>query len=93
MEGRGRRRGVDSFVLWSYPIWVQFNLPTTATLGTEESGPCKEVAVVERLKKEWMYGLSAKKKKMAVVDRWPLVEVRLYNVLTILSPIAGGADM
>ena len=34
-----------------------------------------------------------KKKKMAVVDRWPLVEVRLYNVSTILSPIAGGADM
>ena len=63
MEGRGRRRGVDSFVLWSYPIWVQFNLPTTATLGTEERGHCKEVAVVERLKKEWMYGLSAKKKK------------------------------
>ena len=94
MEGRGRRRGVDSFVLWSYPIWVQFNLPTTATLGTEERGHCKEVAVVERLKKEWMYGLSAKKKKkMAVVDRWPLVEVRLYNVSTILSPIAGGADM
>ena len=36
-----------------------------ATLGTEESGHCGEVAVVERLKQEWMYGLSAQKK-------WPL---------------------
>ena len=34
-----------------------------------------------------------KKKKMCVVDRWPLVVVRLYNVSTILSPIATEADM
>ena len=33
-----------------------------ATLGAEESG------YVERLKQEWMYGLSAK--TMAVVERW-----------------------
>ena len=33
------------------------------------------------------------KKKMCVVDRWPLVVVRLYNVSTILSPIATEADM
>ena len=28
----------------------------------------KKVAIVERLKQESMYGLSAKKKKMAIVD-------------------------
>ena len=33
------------------------NLSTTDTLGTEERGHCKEVAVVERLKQESMYGL------------------------------------
>ena len=33
------------------------NLSTTATLRTEERGHCKEVAVVERLKLESMYGL------------------------------------
>ena len=43
-------------------MYVQLNLSTTATLGTEESGHCREVAVVERLKQEWIYGrLSAKK--------------------------------
>ena len=36
------------------------------------------VAVVERDKQESMYGLSAGTKKVAVVERWPLVEVRLY---------------
>ena len=36
----------------------------------------KKVAIVERLKQMWMYGLSAKKK--AVVERWPSVECRLY---------------
>ena len=41
------------------------------------------VAVVERFKQELMYGVSAGKKKygryreVAVVERWPLVEVRL----------------
>ena len=56
-------------------------------MGTEESGHCREVAVVERLKQESMYRLSAKK-KMAVVEKWPLVailetwslvEIRLYS--------------
>ena len=46
---------------------IQFNIFATVTLGTEESGHCREVAVVERLKQESMYGLSAK--KMAVVER------------------------
>ena len=42
------------------------------------------VAVVERFKQVLMYGLSAGTKKsglyreVAVVERWPLVEVRLY---------------
>ena len=31
---------------------IQLNLSTMATLGTEESSHCKEVAVVERLKQE-----------------------------------------
>ena len=41
------------------------------------------VAIVERFKQEVMYGLSAGTKKsgccreVAVVERWPLVEVRL----------------
>ena len=61
---------------------IQFNLSATVTLGTEESGYCREVAVVERLKQESMYGLSAK--KMAVVERWPLLEARLHCI-TFLS--------
>ena len=36
----------------------------------------KKVSVVERLKEKWMYGLFAK--KMASVERWPLLEVWLY---------------
>ena len=35
------------------------------------------MAVVERVKQELMYGLSAGTKKVAVIERWPLVEVRL----------------
>ena len=50
---------------------MQLKLSTTATLGQ------KKVAVVERFKQESMYGLSAK--IVAVVERWPLVEVRLYH--------------
>ena len=34
------------------------------------------VAVVERFKKELMYLLVAETKKVAFVERWPLVEVR-----------------
>ena len=40
---------------------LQLKLSTTATFGIEESGHCREAALVERLKQEWMYGLSAKK--------------------------------
>ena len=34
------------------------------------------MAIVERLKQESMYGVSAQ--KVAVVERWPFVDVRLY---------------
>ena len=62
-------------------------------LGTHFSGRCRcrEVAVVERFKQELMYGLSAGTKKcgccreMAVVERWPLVEVRLYIFINHLG--------
>ena len=37
-----------------------------ATFGTEESGRCRKVAVVERFKQESMYGLSAPKKVVIV---------------------------
>ena len=55
-------------------------------LGAHFSGRCRcrEVAVVERFKQELMYGLSAGTKRSgryreeAIVERWPLVEVRLY---------------
>ena len=61
---------------------LQLNFSTMATLGTEQSGHCREVAVEERLKQEWMYGLLAKKigccREVAVVEGWPLVKVRLY---------------
>ena len=35
----------------------------------KKSGRCEAVAVVERLKQESMYGLSAK--KVTVVEQWP----------------------
>ena len=44
-----------------------------ATLGTEEGGHCEGVTAVERLKKELMYGLSAKQnghcREAAIVER------------------------
>ena len=38
----------------------------------------REVAVVGRFKEESKYLLSAGTRKVADVERWPLVEVRLY---------------
>ena len=38
----------------------------------------REVAVVERFKEESKYLLSAGTRKVADVERWPLVEVRLF---------------
>ena len=45
-------------------------------MGTGESGLFSEVAIVEGFKQESMYGVSPQ--KVAVVERWPLVDVRLY---------------
>jgi len=39
-----------------------------ATLGAEESGRCKEVVVVERLKQESMYGFFVRRDE----KKWPL---------------------
>ena len=56
--------------------WVALllNLSTTVTFGTERSGRCRGVAVVERCKWESMYGLSAKKRgrcrELAVVEKF-----------------------
>lgn len=50
-----------------------------ATFGTEKSGHCREVAIVESLKQKWMHGLSAKK--------WLLVEVWLYIIGLLYSQI------
>ena len=47
-----------------------------ATMGTEEIDRCREVAIVERFKQESVYDLSAQ--KMAIVERWLLVEFQLY---------------
>ena len=44
---------------------VQLNLSTTATLGTEENGLCREV---ETRVNVWTVG----KKQMAIVERWTL---------------------
>ena len=53
---------IKMIVILSYfmSLDLQLNLSTTATLAIEESGHCKEVAIVERLKQEGMYGLSAR---------------------------------
>ena len=40
------------------------------------------VAVVERFKKELMYLLAAETKKLAVVERWPLEEVRRLQLMS-----------
>ena len=53
-------------------IEMQLNLFTMATLGREESGCCRQIL------RESLYGcLSAGTKKVAVVERWALAEVRL----------------
>ena len=64
------------------------NLSKAATLGTEESFHCREVAVVDRLKQESMYGLSAKKSgrcrevdvgKVAIRGGWTVVHSFTIN--------------
>ena len=54
-------------------IKVQLNLSAMATVGTEESGRCKEVAVLERFQTRvdaWIF-CPLGRKKVAVVKRWP----------------------
>ena len=46
---------------WRYPYYTVEPLYNSHLGRTEESGHFREVVVVERLKQEWMYGLSAKK--------------------------------
>ena len=55
---------------------IQLKLSTTATLGTEESRHCREMVVVEA-DHETSECMDCPRKKMAVVERWPLVEVRV----------------
>ena len=58
---------------------LQLNLSTTAILGTEESNHCREV---ETRVNVW----TVHQKKVAVVERWRLVEVRLY--LSFFLPLS-----
>ena len=60
---------------------IIFAWTTVETLHNSHREDKKE-AFVERFKQESMYGLSAK--KVAVVERWPLVEFRPYLFLRIL---------
>ena len=54
---------------------LELNLSTTDSLGTEERGHCRGLC------------LDCPPKKVAVVERWPLLEVRLY-----LAPRLGGIN-
>ena len=54
---------------------MQLNLSTVATLGTEGSGRYREALN----KSQCMDLLSAGTNKLAVVERWSSVEVRLYS--------------
>ena len=50
------------------------NLSIMTSLGTEESGHCRQAAVAERFKQESMYGLSAQKighcREVPVSEGW-----------------------
>ena len=57
-------------------------------LSAKTNGSCKEVAVVESLKQDSVQEPYPPRKKMAIVEKWPLVaiverwslvEVRLYS--------------
>ena len=54
---------------------IQMKLSTTATLVTEKSGHCIEMTVVEA--ETTVNVRTIRLKKMAVVQRWPLWEVRV----------------
>ena len=57
----------------------QLNLSTTANLGTEESGSCKEEVVVVRFQTRVNVTIFCPlvPKKVVIVERWPLAEVQL----------------
>ena len=57
----------------SNQVKIQLNLSTMATLGAEESGCYKMVNVVDRFKSQCMDYLSAGTKKVAVLERWPVL--------------------
>ena len=52
---------------------LQLSLYTKATVGTEESGHCREVAGVERCKKESMYELSVREVAVSGGSTVPLI--------------------
>ena len=54
---------------------IQLKLSTTATLVTEKSGHCIEMTVVEA--ETTVNVQTVRLKKMAVVERWPLLEARV----------------
>ena len=61
-------------------IKVQFNLSTMATVGTEESGHCKEVAVLERFQTRvdvWIF-CPLGQNKVACRKEVALAKVRVY---------------
>ena len=63
---------------------IQLKLSATATLGTEKSGHCREMVVVEA--ETTVNVQTVRLKKMAVVERWPLVEARVQSkTLVIIS--------
>ena len=54
---------------------MQLKLSTTATLGTEKNGRCREMVAVEA--ETTVNVRTIRLKKMAVAERWSLWEVRV----------------
>ena len=66
---------------------IQFNLSTTATLGTEESSHCREV---ETRVNEWIvHQKNCHCREVAVVEKWPLVDARLYSEVSYTQNMDG----
>ena len=57
-------------------LFLAFFNSTVEPFDNGHLGERQKVKLVERFKQESVYGLSTK--KVAVVERWPLVEVGLY---------------
>lgn len=77
---------------------VQLNLPTKATSGTEESGRdrYREVAVVQRFKKESKYEMSAQKSgrcgEVAITGGSAVLHLRACDKLIFLSKTSSSLD-